>query len=276
MSCALVTLAIGDRFRANFNRWFRPSWEAWCVRHGHALVVIEQPLDTSARALARSPAWQKLIVHRHPTAACYDRLAWVDADILINPTSPDLFAAAPLSRVAAVDEFATPSREAHRALHKRLYAAWARAGIPHVPNLEPADFHAHYGLPAPHPAHVVQTGLYVYSPAAHGTLLERVYHDYEDKGDPSWNYEMRPLSQALQRAELVHWLDPRWNFPWSFYQGVYYPFLQDPPPAAEGMAKAVYQKVWQHLHARCVQTAAANTHGLHFVGGSPAYQLLPP
>jgi hypothetical protein len=102
-----------------------------------------------------------------------------------------------------------------------------------------------------------------------------VYHNYDDKGDSSWNYEMRPLSYELQRAGLVHWLDHRWNYPWSFYQMIHYPFLQDAPPSAEGVVKAVYQKIWQHLGARCVQTAAANTFGLHFVGGSNAYQGLP-
>ena len=91
------------------------------------------------------------------------------------------------------------------------------------------------------------------SPEHHAELLERVYHDYEDR--PGLNYEMRPLSFELLSAGAVHWLDPRFNYIWGSYAALHHPFLVN-HPGHPGVAGAV-------------RRALADVFCLHFAGNSP-------
>jgi hypothetical protein len=87
---ALVTLAIGRDYSERFENYCRAGWTAYAERHGFDIFVFKEPLDTSARARRRSPAWQKCLVLGAPEAAGYERLVWVDADICINPAAPSI------------------------------------------------------------------------------------------------------------------------------------------------------------------------------------------
>src|SRR5437016_2609859 len=106
---AIVTLAIGTRYREQWHRVCEVNWTRYAARHGYDVICLEDPLDTSDRARGRSPAWQKCLILGQPFAARYERIVWVDADILISPTAPAVTDDVPLERIGAVDEFATPT-----------------------------------------------------------------------------------------------------------------------------------------------------------------------
>ena len=65
-----------------------PSKLAKVCRDGHGflrnLICIEQPLDDSARAQKRSPCWQKCLILGEESVNKYDRVVWVDADVLMR------------------------------------------------------------------------------------------------------------------------------------------------------------------------------------------------
>ena len=255
---ALATLAIGDEYAERWHRCAEPGWRAYAERHGYDVVCVEEPLDESARSRARSAAWQKLLILEVDFAAEYDRVVWVDADIVINPAAPPIVAGVPPERVGAVDEYATPTRELHRRTLEKLYAQWTAAGTPFVDNVTAASYYETWGLPGVF-EQVVQTGVMVLSPAHHGELLRRVYDDYEDRG-ALLNYEMRPLSWELLDADIVTWLDPAFNYVWGSYKGLHFPFLLA-HPGHEGTADAA-------------RRALADVHFLHFAGISDEMELV--
>jgi hypothetical protein len=211
---ALVTLAIGEDYATRFERLCRKNWVAYAERHSFDLVVFKQPLDDSPRAQGRSPAWQKCLVLGASEVASYDRVAWVDSDILINPMAPSVFDSVPVERIGVTDEHAFPHPQARQAilrdivaaapetgeLDKRFWRAWQDAGA----------WHEYFGLPGGQ-RHIVQTGVMVLSPRHHREMLEHVYYSYEDRGPKSFNYEMRPLSFEMQGRNLHHLMDARFN-----------------------------------------------------------------
>jgi hypothetical protein len=211
---ALVTLAVGEGYTERFEKLCRRNWTAYAKRHELDLVVFKQPLDTSARAQARSPAWQKCLILSRPEVARYDRVAWVDSDIVINASAPSVFEGVPAEKIGVTDEHRFPTPQSRQAIlrnivaavpdagemNKRFWQAWQDAGA----------WHEYFGLDGGQ-AHIVQTGVMVLSPAHHRVLLEYVYHAYEDHGAKSFNYEMRPLSHEIQRHAAQHWIDPRFN-----------------------------------------------------------------
>jgi hypothetical protein len=178
------------------------------------LAVIQEPLDSSPRAKARSPAWQKCLVLDPKIAKGYERVIWVDADIIINPSAPSITSGVPIEKIGATDEHVFPSAAARMRIIHSLVNAWANKNPEIARNwasfLDPAEWHAFAGLPRKG-SHIVQTGVLVLSPAHHRHLLEHVYYSYEDIGGEPMNYEMRPLSYEIQKQELPHWIDSRFN-----------------------------------------------------------------
>lgn len=262
---------MGGKFQAEFKNSFRPAWERYAERHGLGMVVLDSPLDESPRAAARSPAWQKLIVHTAPETAGYQRLAWIDADVMIRPDAPNIFACVPEGKVGAVDDFATPTKSDHSLVMDELYRRWDREGIRYASNRTPHEYYANYGIDCDFES-VVQTGVMVYEPARHGALFEDVYRRYEEGADSSLNHEMRPLSYELLKAAAVHWIDPKFNMQWSYCRELNYPFLDD--KASFSFGGIFEQRTRRRLLARCVNTAYRNNYFLHFAGRSRDYRLI--
>jgi len=248
---AIVTLVLGERHRRLWQRHARPGWQRYAERHGLDLIALDAPLDSSPRAAARSPAWQKLLVASQPFARDYERLVWLDADVLIHPEAPSILAGVPEECVGGVDEFSQPDPDAYRHALRTLYRIFEGEGVPVHRNETPAEFYAAFGLADGGPR-VVNTGVLVLTPARHGALLEDVYRRYEELPGAHMLAEMRPLSWELCRAGVMHWLDGRFNRLWAVEKALRFPFLLrgGRHPAA----------------ARCARIALSDSHFLHFAG----------
>ena len=255
---ALVTLAVGRGYAEGWRRSAEPGWRAYAERHGYDVLCIEEPLDRGERATSRSAAWQKCLVLEQDFAAEYDRIVWVDADVVINPAAPAIVDGIPPELVGAVDEYATPTPDLHRRTLEKLYAHWTTRGEPFVDNLTASAYYEAWDLPGGFDQ-VVQTGVMVLSPRHHAGLLRRVYDGYEDRG-AELNYEMRPLSWELLEAGVVKWLDPRFNYVWGSYKALHFPHLLVHPgdERTEG----------------AIRRALAEVHFLHFAGISSEMDLL--
>lgn len=254
---ALVTLAVGASFQQRWEQVCRPNWQEYADRHCYDLVCIQHPLDISPAAKRRSPAWQKCLVLSQDFSAEYERIVWVDLDILLNPHAPDVAEGVPIEKVGAVDEYSIPTRSQHQSTLAKLYSYWDSIGAPYIRNPTAESYYQVYGFQTGFP-YVVQTGVMVLSPRHHRQILEFVYDNYEDKGH-TWNYEMRPLSYELLKAECVHWLDPRFNYLWGLYQAVNFPFLMDNPNS--------------ELLPSCLGEARRRTYFLHFAGDTEKMPL---
>jgi hypothetical protein len=271
---AIVTLTVGKRYKKNWERLCRSNWQAYAEKHGYDLLCIEQPFDTSERAQQRSPAWQKCLVLSQEFSQRYEQIAWVDSDILINYSSaPCIFQTTPIEKVGAVADWASPLPELFLQTIQRRNEYFDYVGIDFVRDAAPEYFYKNYGLPPLD--QVVHTGVMVFSPQHHRELLEAVYYHYEDKGTAEWNYEARPLSWELIKADCVQWIDHRFNLIWLEYLCLHYPFLlqkQVPKPLRKVQGKL--QRISSDLHIpalptlrkRCADAAYLNSFFLHFAG----------
>lgn len=220
---ALVTIASGGTYHADWKRACEVNWQTYARRHGFDLHGIDRLPDTSERARSRSPAWQKCLVPGLDLLAHYDQVVWVDADIVINHhAAPDITETVPVERVGGVEDinYSQADPVAAGRFVERALDYWPHAVI----NRTAEEYYTRYGLPGG--VHrVVNTGVLVLSPRHHRGLFERVYATYEEKGGREWHMEMRPLSYELVKADLVHWIDPRFNLMWPFLEFMHYPYL---------------------------------------------------
>src|SRR5215208_6072431 len=105
MSKAIVTAIIGDKHRNLWERHARDSWERYARRHGYEIVLVEDVIDSTDVGKSRSVPWQKLLIFSQPRIAGFERVVWIDADVVINDAdAPDVAAGVPLEKIAAVED----------------------------------------------------------------------------------------------------------------------------------------------------------------------------
>jgi hypothetical protein len=247
---ALTTLTVGQACIDYWNTWCRPNWTAYAERHGFELVVLERALDTSFRAATRQISWQKCLVLEQPELEGFDRVVWIDADIVINAArAPSIVSGVPREKVAGVVSAGY--------VHDDMRAVFLERerGIVGDPDGDRERWEAdqrqwYYGLDAG-TSDILQGGVFVVSPEHHRELLLDVYEgDFPPKLYP---YEQAPLSFAVYSEGLFHRLNTRFNLVFYERMVVHYPYLRDRSlPHFEELA----------YHA--VQTELANSWFLHF------------
>lgn len=212
---AIISLVVGKRYQNNFKRFCYANWKAYADRHCLELILFTKPIDLSSRAASRSAAWQKCLAVISEEAKRYKQVAWLDSDIFVNPSAPNIFDNVSQECIGAVGDFMHPSPEAFSSRLKFLEAEWARQGMSVVPASTPEDYYRAFPLPPLN--QVAQTGVFVLTPELHSVIFRRAYEMYEDRGNPSFHYEMRPLSYEMVCSGKMTWLDPRFNLVPGFF-----------------------------------------------------------
>lgn len=278
-SKALVTLAIGAKYLHAWRAFCQNNWRRYADLHGYDLIAINHPFDDSERAKRRSPAWQKCLVLSQDFARGYERIVWLDADILINiAAAPSIVEGIPPDKVGAVEEFSTPTRQLFLQAYERACEYWRSRGVNASFARTPADSYARFGLPQKDD--VAQSGVLVVSPRHHRPLLERVYYNYEDRGGAEWG-EMYPLSYELLKSDSVHWIDPLFNQGWLHYKLMHYPFLVKAGSSdtirhrlKRKLLSSLQYRCEERLERACATAAFLNSYFLHFAGSKEDMRLV--
>jgi hypothetical protein len=272
---AIVTLVIGKHYRDRWNKLCANNWQRYADQHGYDLICIDEPLDDSPRAQSRSAAWQKCLILGDQRVHKYDRVVWIDSDILINPNSPCIFSDVPEDKVGAVDMFARlnellPGKDYRLVDRHAKFWQW--------PVYTPKDFYSKVDLPDL-VDRAIQTGVMVLSPHYHRSILEDTYYNYEDM--INGHFEMESVSYEIVKANCVHWLDCRFNTLWIDCMLRDYPFLL-PKPKIENklirgwkrLTRGHYQLPKKKITTSCLTTSFINNYFLHFAGLSQYMPLV--
>ncbi|CCQ75131.1 hypothetical protein [Magnetospira sp. QH-2] len=244
---ALVTVIIGDDDYFKFwDENVRPSWQDYGARYGYDIIPIRDYLDPSPRGTERTPNWQKLLILEHPEVARYDRVVWLDTDILINHH----LAPCVVSRVPA-DHVGLVSSRAHD------LTVHIKRSVGRVTSLDDmvAETYRAAGLDES-VSDWANTGVMVLTPARHAAVLRHVYDTYEE--NPNSAKEELPLSNHLYGAHPVTALDKRFNWPWIYHIFERYSFLL--LDEFRGDIRLV---------TLCVNTAWADSWFMHFTNDRP-------
>ena len=90
MKNALVVLVVGDKYIAEYNKYFKPSHERFAKKYNLPLIIFERYIDALSEG-KRHPSWQKLLIFEAEETKDFDRLCWIDADIYITPHAKNPF-----------------------------------------------------------------------------------------------------------------------------------------------------------------------------------------
>ena len=242
MANALVTAIIGEKHRNLWQTCARESWQRYAARHGYEIVLITQPPDESHFGKSRHIAWQKLLLFSLPGIERFDRVAWVDSDIIINAeAAPDLFAGVPADKIGAVPDQALLSSPSLATVFQWLNpgqgpSAASRARVRAQVSDVPATFDV-----------IINTGVLVLS-SQNRQVLEHVYRHHHQTPDSFM--EQMALSFEMISRDLYFPIDPRFNVLWQEWKFGFYSFVRAFPA----------------LGPLCIASALGNSFFLHFAG----------
>ena len=255
-SRAIVTIVLGDEYERVWELVCRDSWERYGREFGYDVIAIKAALDQSPRASARSPAWQKLLILSQSWSSRYERIVWLDADIIISPSAYDIS-----SFVPNREQVGIASNEQISAVESHVY----REKIHNI-RMHPDEFARQsatsFGLRTAFEAFGIitddpveyNTGVLVLAPDLHADLLLDVYQRYEQSGP---RYEQMPLSHTLQRAGILQFISPRFN--WNIHIAIILGYIDTVVPEE---------------FIRFLRNELRKAYFLHFPGSMPVLRML--
>lgn len=253
---AIVTVVIGADYLKVWKALCEANWRAYADAFGYDVFVISDFIDKSDASRARSPAWQKLLILDQPWAQRYERIVWLDADIVISEAALDILASATAPEKVGICEVGAQMSPAE----KHLYCehVFKRRIIPqeadevwrtHVSGQYRGSGVVSAGGP------MLSTGVMVLSPRHHQALLREIYQ----RPQASTLYEQAYLSRALLDAGLHQLISPRFN--WGVHEVLLVTFAPD---------HNVQIPTLQH-HLR---NQLRNAYFLHFAGSFQVMKML--
>jgi hypothetical protein len=250
---------MGDRYQKPWAAACKNSWTAYADKYGYDIIIIECHLDDSERARARSVSWQKLLVLNQPWARQYERLVWVDSDIVFSNTAPDILKSMPDHRRVGISECSDQLSAYERLIYvERLLKIDYGAVDPILMwKFFQENNYASYGIKN-ETGIMFGAGVLVLSPMFHNALLLHVYEN-EDHGRL---YEQPFLSHALMMEGAFQKLSPRFN--WGVLEFL---VMQFPEFFGKTASRLDVEAIWPHLI-----NELSKAYFLHFAGCPSIFQ----
>ena len=275
---AIITIAIGEVYRKRWQSYCQVNWQRYANKYGYDLICISSPLDITQRAQKRSPSWQKCLILSDEICERYERVIWMDADILINhKRAPDITEQIPPDKIGGINALFFCRDGLFDSLHSQYLKLWEQLQIPFIEDRAGQDYYTNYGI-STNLNKVMQMGVLILSPKHHKNLLEKVYYGYEAREGDIWKhtYEMRPLSYEIMSSGQYCFIDGRFNFLFhhylaAFHHGLFLRIMGLPEATRKG---TLLRRLRDHFElTQAMRYAFADSFFLHFAG-CPQQQLL--
>lgn len=219
LSCAVVTIAIGESYLQTYSDIFRPSVEEYCQKYNYDHIVLSDYIfDEPEYHTPHEIDIMKWVIPFHPWFAHYNRILVLDADILITRNAPPFHTIDLEGKIGMVDEYSQPTPE--QRIQFQAERGWETSAT---------DYYKLLGNHTIDTPHVLNGGLFLCSPALHADFFRNLFYTYIDKYRAAQNhmhYEQSTLGYEVQSQGLWKPLDNKWNQIRGLYEA-YYPTLED-------------------------------------------------
>ena len=206
---AIISIVFGEPYQTNWSAACKNTWTAYADKHGFDIIIVTCRIDASERALARSLSWQKLLVLNQPWARHYERLVWVDADIVFSKTAPNILNAVPDHRKIGIcldhDQMSAYQRQIF--VERLVKTSYGDVDPELLWKFFQQNNFGQYGITS-ESGLMFNAGVMVLSPREHNGLFLRVYEN-EDRGRL---FEQPYLSHILVSENAYHKISPRFNW----------------------------------------------------------------
>jgi lipopolysaccharide biosynthesis glycosyltransferase len=255
---AIVSIIIGDNYRQFWQQHCEQSWRLFAKRHDYDVLIIDHPIIDSTKSIH----WQKLLILEHDLVKKYDRVVWLDSDILINPTkAPSIITEVLDNNFIGAVAYGDlqPANLVHVARERWVQAFTERGTQAQFAREYWESYYKRADLQAD--ANVrFNTGVLVLTPSLHHKFLRSVFEKYPNNAA---DWEQTYLNYELVKNNLYHIVDPRFNTQVGDELLKYYPFLfflDDEAPAQ------LKNPLFTTMAQLCLLALYDNNYFIHYCG----------
>lgn len=255
----LTSILIGKKF---FNKWKKnvyPSWEIYCKKNKLGLIIFRDDLISKKNLYWKKATWQKLLIGSRllDSKLSVKNVCYLDADILINPNSPNIFNFHIEKKFSLVScrlnipyEYYSTVKKISYYRKKNYYKKYPLNSALLFTNEQTYKFHNLKVMPDE-----ACMGLFIFNLKNHSKKMKDWFFKYKSNiksftggGDQiHFNYE-------IQSNFEVNWINYKFQCIWNYEMANYYPFL--------------YSKNYKtpKIIKECLLNSLFNNYFLHFAG----------
>jgi lipopolysaccharide biosynthesis glycosyltransferase len=204
MKCAIVTIAMGDDYIKQYEKIFKRHTEAYCNKYGYDFILLTDWLFEEKYRSYPFVNIQKWAIPFMEKIQKYDRIAIVDADIIITPNCPPIESLPLGDKIGVVNEYQQPSFEQRTNIAKMN--GWEKD----VPDYYNIHLKERFNTDI-----IFNGGLIICSPRLHGSFFKNILEKHIDGTftAPShpFHFEQANLSRELIINDMYYILDNTWN-----------------------------------------------------------------
>jgi len=256
---AIVTIAIGKKYYDSWEHYALPLWKQYCEKYNLSLFVIDQELISKEDEKWKKPTWQKGLMGNairrefpHVNNICY-----LDSDILINYTAPNIFDFHEESKVSLVSKRNNLPYNYESVLRR---IAFLRHN--YINNKYPLDSALFMPLDKVYRYHGLSTqndeacmGLIMFNIEEYSDLFEEWFMKYpKDVNSITGGGDQTHYNYEILNHGKVNWLDYRFQALWVYEMAWKYSFLFD------------YGSNNNELIKECIEASLFTNYFLHFAG----------
>lgn len=255
----IATIAIGQKYFNEWEKYAKPSWIKYCFKNGLGLIVFDKNLINSNHKKWKKPTWQKGLIGDYliKKKKNIQNVCYLDSDIIINPNAPNIFKYHDPNKISLVSHRFKLPYKYYNVLEK---IAFYRHHF--YTKKYPLDSSLFISLKKVYEIHglIPQKdeacmGLIVFNVKKYSNFFKEIFLKYDrnvssftNNGDQiHYNYE-------IQHNTKVNWLDYKFQTLWLFEMAWNYPFLYK------------YKNNKNSYIKDCVETSLSKSYFLHFAG----------
>lgn len=204
---ALATLVVGERYQEAYEK-FKESHVNYCDRHGWKHLVFTEPLDKEGDR--KSIIAQKILVG---TLEEYDTVVWIDSDIFITDTCPEIETCDP-TKIGVCDQ--KPYHDDTLYEDVKKHRSWCSND----------EYYHKYGFSGG--LSDFNAGIMVFHPKFHSMYLRSLYDglvkfvrsvpELDPETDVFMHYDQPYIGHHFLKDKVCEVLDWRHNVVWPVYR----------------------------------------------------------
>jgi len=254
---AIISLAIGDGYLANWERNAMPTLKRYCANNNLGLYIQDESLDHAPNR--KKFTWQKLLLPEQLKKQFpkVKRFCYLDSDVIANPFRESVFEEIPGGNLGLVSQFKNLPLPLDKVLRTIAYFRNQyydkEYPLDSALFMTPEQIFGYHGFPVKNDYACM--GFILGDVEKHSLEFLDIYHKYDSQvfsitggGDePILNYE-------FQNRDDLKWLPYEYQAIWIFEMAWKYPFLYKSNQSSETLIR------------ECVDASLLGNTFLHFAG----------
>ena len=252
----LVVIAIGNKYYDYWKKKFYPLVKQYSLNNGIGVIAITNNLISKSSKYFKKPQWQKLLVGEFlsKNKIVYKNLCIIDADILVNPYSPNIFNYHREDKISVVSSRLNMpydyNNTAKKIAFNRNNFYSKKYPLNSAINMTIKNIFKFHNLQSFN--NFFCAGLYVFN-IKFFKKFENIFFKYpSDIKSITNGGDQTHVNYEFQKIGKLNWLDYKFQALWNYEMANYYPFL--------------YYEKNKKIISHCIETSLINNYFLHFAG----------